>query len=69
MIPDKKNVCIFFSYIKYIPGTCLSCILEVEPSKTRPFSSKTRVIWVPGHYILLNKFVPKASSFWEKNMT
>ena len=39
----------------YIPGTCLSSILEVEPSKTRPFSSKTRVIEVPGRYKVLVK--------------
>ena len=35
----------------HIPGTCLSSILGVEPSKTRPFSSKTRVIWVLGIYM------------------
>ncbi len=28
----------------YIPGTCLSSILVVEPSKTRSFPIKTRVI-------------------------
>ena len=36
-----------------IPGTCLSSILVVEPSKTRSFPIKTRVIWVtwvPGIY-------------------
>ncbi len=32
----------------YIPGTCLSSILEFEPSKRRPFPIKTGVIWVPG---------------------
>ena len=31
----------------YIPGTCLSFVLGVEPSKRRPFPIKTRVIWVP----------------------
>ena len=31
------------------PGTCSSSILKVEPSKTRPFPTKTRVIWVPGN--------------------
>ena len=36
----------------YIPGTCVSSILVVEPSKTRSnFQSKTRVIW--GLYIHL----------------
>ncbi len=34
-----------------IPGTCLSSILVVEPSKTRSFPIKTRgPIWVPGIY-------------------
>ena len=37
----------------YIPGTCLSSILGFEPSKRRPFPFKTRVIWVPGYYILV----------------
>ena len=37
----------------YIPGTCLSSILVVEPSKTRSFPIKTRVIWVPGIYIYI----------------
>ena len=32
----------------YIPGTCLASILVVEPSKTRSFPIKTRVIWVGG---------------------
>ena len=32
----------------YVPGTCLSSILVVEPFKTRSFLIKTRVIWVPG---------------------
>ena len=36
----------------YIPGTCLSSILGVEPSKRRPFSSKTKVIWVLGIYYI-----------------
>ena len=40
-----------FIYI-YIPRTQLtSIIFEGQPSKTRPFSIKTRVIWVPGIYI------------------
>ena len=46
-----------FGLMLYIPGTCLSSILGVEPSKTRPFSSKTRVIWVPGIYIYIFCFV------------
>ena len=30
------------------PGTRFSSILVLEPSKTRSFPIKTRVIWVPG---------------------
>ena len=37
----------------YIPRTCLSSILVVEPFKRRPFPNKTRVIWVPGIYIYI----------------
>ena len=53
-----KNTCLDdtkYIYI-YIPGTCLSSILGVEPSKTRPFSSKTRVIWVPGIHIYIHTY-------------
>ena len=31
-----------------LPRTQLTSIFEDQPSKTRPFSTKTRVIWVPG---------------------
>ena len=52
----SKKVCLpsiaFCIYI-YIPGTCLSSILVVEPFKRRPFPNKTRVIWVPGVYIYI----------------
>ena len=34
----------------YIPRTCLSSIFEGQPYKTRPFSIKTRIIWVLGIY-------------------
>ena len=34
----------------YIPGTYLSFVLGIEPSKRRPFPIKTRVTWVPGMY-------------------
>ena len=34
----------------YIPRTQLTSIFEGQPSKTRPFSIKTRVIWVVGIY-------------------
>ena len=35
------------TYILYIPATRLSSILVGEPSRTRSFPNKTRVIWVP----------------------
>ena len=38
-VAKKKDQCIIRMYI-YIPGTCLSSILVVEPSKTRSFPSK-----------------------------
>ena len=63
-IPKRIHVCmaclpymslIFFGtkckFKKYIPGTCLSSILGVEPSKTRSFPIKTMVIWILGRYI------------------
>lgn len=34
------------------PGACSSFVFGVEPSKRRPCSIKTRVIWVPGLYAL-----------------
>ena len=42
----------------------MTSIFEGQPSKTRPFSSKTRVIWVLGKYIpwkspFLKMVVPK----------
>ena len=33
---------------KYVPGTQMTSIFEGQPTKTRPFPIKTRVIWVPG---------------------
>ena len=39
-------------------GSCLSSILGFEPSKRRPFPSKTRVIWVPGIYF------PESFEWW-----
>ena len=46
-------VYIYIYYINiyiYIPGTCLSFVLRVEPSKRRYFPIKARVICVPGIY-------------------
>ena len=40
---DRHINCIYT-----LPGTCLSSILGLQPSKTRSFPIKTRVIWVPG---------------------
>ena len=35
-----------YIYNIYIPGTQLTSMFEGQPSKTRPFSIKTRVIWL-----------------------
>ncbi len=40
--PHLRNVWVL------VPGTCLSSILVVEPSKTRSLPVKTGVIWIPG---------------------
>ncbi len=37
-----------FGYSFSLPGTCLSSILGLQPSKTSSFPIKTGVIWVPG---------------------
>ena len=37
-------------HLLYIPRTQLTSIFEGQPSKTRPFPIKTRVIWVLGIY-------------------
>ena len=37
----------------FLPGTCLSSILVVEPFKAKSFPMKTRVIWVQGVYIYI----------------
>ena len=44
----------YYIYIyTYIPRTQMSSIFEGQPSKTRPFSSKTRVICVLRIYIYI----------------
>ena len=45
----------------YIPGTCSSSILGLQPSKRRPFPIKTGVIWVPGIY---TKYQLEAGWIW-----
>ena len=48
-----ENILIIYIYILiyiYIPRTRLTSIFEGQPSKTRPFPIKTRVIWVLGIY-------------------
>ena len=40
--------CVLYYYHIYIPRTQLISIFEGQPSKTRPFPTKTRVIWVLG---------------------
>ena len=42
-----------FLFVFLVPGTCLSSISSLGPSKTRSFPIKTRVIWVPGIIIPL----------------
>ena len=42
-----QNLCLYM-FASFVPGSCLSSILVVEPSKTRSFPIKTRVIWAPG---------------------
>ncbi len=39
-----------------LPGTSLSSIFGLQPSKTRPFPTKARVIWVPGESMNFNEF-------------
>ena len=42
-----------------LPGTCLSPVLRLQPSKTRSFPIKTGVIWVPARYMTGNGCDPK----------
>ena len=41
---------IYYIIYIYVPGTYLSSIFGLQPSKTRPLLIKTRVIWVLGIY-------------------
>ena len=41
----------------HIPRAQMTSIFEGQPSKTRPFSSKTRVIWVLGVYIYIYIYI------------
>ena len=50
-----------YIYIIYTPGTCLSSIFGLQPSKTRSFPIKTGVIWVPGIYIYMPKWWSRCS--------
>ena len=43
----------------YIPRTQLTSIFEGQPSKTRPFPIKTRVIWVLGTHSLQIPIIQK----------
>ena len=45
IVHQSHNTHIYIYYI-YIPRTQLTSIFEGQPSKTRPFPIKTRVIWV-----------------------
>ena len=43
--------------------------LKVNPPKTRPFPTKTRVIWVPGIYIYMWKYLPYIFSILKIHLT
>ena len=47
-----------------IPGTGLSSILSLGPSKTRSFPIKTVVIWVPGMYYTILIYVLVSMCFF-----
>ena len=49
---QPRNLTILYNIYIYIPRTQLTSIFEGQPFKTRPFPIKTRVVWVPGIYIL-----------------
>ena len=49
-----RNIKISQELYIYIPRTQLTSIFEGQPFKTRPFSIKTRVIWVLGIYIYID---------------
>ena len=42
----------------YIPGAPMTCIFEGQSPKTRPFPTKTMVIWVLGIYIYNDSRIP-----------
>ena len=47
-VASNNSQCFEKDVTQCIPGTCLSSIFGFQPSKTRSFPIKTRVIWVPG---------------------
>ena len=47
------HISVYWNIYIYIPGTQMTSIFEGQPPKTRSFSIKTRVIWVPGMYIYI----------------
>ena len=52
-------------YISYTPRTQPTSVFEDQPSKIRPFSIKTRVIWVLGIHIEFDTYTLAFSiQFW-----
>ena len=55
-LPWVKESGLFGHWVPVLkqPGTCLSFIFSLDPSKTRSFPIKTRVNWVPGKFSSLD---------------
>ena len=54
----QRNIYVVcLSYYIYIPRTQLTSIFEGQPSKTRAFSIKTRVMWILGLTIYIFIFI------------
>ena len=57
--PSNRDSFMQAVWFLQLPGTCLSPVLRLQPSKTRSFPIKTGVIWVPGRYMTGNGCDPK----------
>ena len=58
---DWNTTEISWTKLCYGPRTAMTSIFEGQPLKTRPFPSKTRVIWVLGRY---TKHSPSWNTTW-----
>ena len=49
-----RMVCppLLITYSRATPGMCFSSMFSLHLSKTRSFPMKTRVVWVPGSFII-----------------